>query len=29
MIERGYCYHGYNAKTSLPEWHIKEKKYNK
>ncbi len=24
--EKGCCYHGYNAKTSLPEWHIKEEK---
>jgi hypothetical protein len=29
MIERGYCYRGYNAKTSLPEWQIEEEKYNK
>ncbi len=29
MIERGYCYRGYNAKTSLREWHIDEEKYNK
>ncbi len=29
MIERGYCYHGYNAETSLPECHIEEEKYNK
>jgi hypothetical protein len=29
MIERGYCYCGYNAKTSLPEWHMEEEKYNK
>jgi hypothetical protein len=29
LSERGYCYHGYNAKTVLPEWHIEEEKYNK
>ncbi len=29
MIENGYCYRGYNAKTSLPEWHIEEEKCNK
>jgi hypothetical protein len=29
MIERGYCYCGYNTKTSLPEWHIEEEKCNK
>jgi hypothetical protein len=29
LIERGYCYRGYNAKTILPEWHIEEEKYTK
>jgi hypothetical protein len=29
LSERGFCYHGYNAKTVLPEWHIEEEKYNK
>ncbi len=29
LSERGYCYHGYNANTILPEWHIEKEKYNK
>jgi hypothetical protein len=29
ISERGYCYRGYNSKTSLPDWHIEEEKYNK
>ncbi len=29
ISERGYCYHVYILKTSLPEWHIEEEKYNK
>jgi hypothetical protein len=29
LSERGYCYHVYNTKTVLPEWHIEEEKYNK
>jgi hypothetical protein len=29
ISERAYCYHGYNSKTSLPDWHIEEEKYNK
>ena len=28
MTKRGYCFHGYNAKSVLPEWDLEEESYN-